>query len=183
MKWLDEVSLDYLSISINLKRETILKESQPGPFHQIKDLIFNTLKIDLSRDLKSNFNKEIFEKNGLNIVFENRRTLLNFKGEFFYKKKAYIKIITLLHEIRKIHKDLHVKRIDIKRHLICKTPDEIFKDIKNGYWIKKSGEQAFFQSDLIKKNQCESMACYFKSESFLITVYNKSQQIKELEKK
>ncbi len=183
INWLDQPSLDYLSLSIQAKKSSMTIESKPDVYSLIQRYIFEYFKIKHEDRLKS-FWKEIYEKHGVNLLLENSRIVLNFKGEYLFSKKSYYKILYFVRQLKIFFVEWHIKRIDIKKHFAGEQPEVLFKNIKNGYWIKSSGKDCYYQPSLItKKADFKSTACYFKSEHFTMTVYNKSQQIKDIRSK
>lgn len=183
INWLDQPSLDYLSLSIQAKKSSMTIESKPDVYILIQRYIFEYFKIKHEDRLKS-FWKEIYEKHGVNLLLENSRIVLNFKGEYLFSKKSYYKILYFVRQLEIFFVEWHIKRIDIKKHFAGEQPEVLFKNIKNGYWIKSSGKDCYYQPSLItKKADFKSTACYFKSEHFTMTVYNKSQQIKDIRSK
>lgn len=182
IKWIDDVSIDYLAISISVKNTSITTLTNKSDHQKLKECLFDHFKIVQSDQVKSYW-KDIYEKNGLNIVFENSRTVLGFKAEFFFKNKAYLIILTFIEKLKGLFLEYFVNRIDLKKHFTGKNPNLFFTDIKKGYWIKGASRSSYYQPELFRKSDMNSRACYFKSENFFITVYSKSDQIEEIIKK
>lgn len=183
MKWVDGSSLDTLEACIKVKKQLVFTQSNKSEYQLVYEHLIKFFKITPD-DCISNFNKTIYEKSGVNIIIESSRIRILYKGEYFYCRKAYLKIITYLNELKYVFNgEIYLKRIDFKRHHLSNNPEFFLKDLKKNYWIKNSSKESYYQPELLTKKNKNSTASYFKSNSFMIACYNKTEQIEMFKKK
>ncbi|AHI07281.1 hypothetical protein BDW_13905 [Bdellovibrio bacteriovorus W] len=122
--------------------------------------------------------RSICVRGGINIEVTHSMLKILAKGEFFLKGTAWIQIRTLLNYIHKGGFFFYLTRLDICRHFLAKKCSDPLNDLKNGFWLLKTGN-SFYQPELYVRDVKRSLGSYFKSTTLVISCYSKSHQIAE----
>lgn len=174
--------IDYLEIGVKVQKPVASMMSMPTQY----EILMNYLKLQFNlkhEDKSEGTFKELWVKGGLNIEARSSTMKITFKGEAFYSKRTWYQIKILAKNLDLLGMNWYLKRIDIRRSFIGETIDPLI-DLKAGFWINRASPDAFFQPELItKSSNTKSVACYFKSNFFYISVYSKTDQINGLNKK
>lgn len=184
-EWIEKPSLDYCVLVIPIKKTIMTWESKKDEFRTLFLYLIKEFKIDQIEDRVNLYFKEIYDnKKGISLVVESGKIVISFKGFFFLSTRAYLKIISFIDYLNKNLINFYLNRLDIKRGFVSKKGVEIFfKDLRNDFWITRSGFNSTFQPILITKKLNRSSASYFKAPDFTIVSYDKSNYIENLASK
>lgn len=182
--FIEEPRPDYLKISMKAFAGEMASANERTKSQIIRDAFFEAFNVSFS-DLKRDNSFQLFEKNGANLVIKkmNNAHDLTLKGFFWLQLKAYQKVKIFLHQIALHGIDFKIQRLDIRRNFQADRVEEPMADIRKGFWINKSSAESFFYPETLIRGKKESVGSSFRSSQFHINTYDKSDQMKSLEKR
>jgi hypothetical protein len=184
IRFIEDPRPDYLKISMKAFAGEMSSANQKTKSQIIRDAVFMAFNMGFA-DLKRDKSFQLFEKNGANLVIKkmNNDHDLTLKGFFWLQLKAYMKVKIFLHQLSLHGVDFKIQRLDIRRNFQADKVEDPMADIKKGFWINKSSAESFFYPETLIRGKKESVGSSFRSSQFHINTYDKSDQMRSLEKR
>jgi hypothetical protein len=178
-----EARVDYFGMKIVCDGGVILDQDEQDQMSDALKLIDQIFRINSSH-LKNAFRFKIYEKDGIQIQQFVSELKIDFKGQFFYSKRAFVKIQQFSHELSKLDIKHYLNRIDIRRNFKANSLNYFLKDLLGGGWIARVGPKSSYRPYFYTKESAKTktnLSSVFRSDSLSFSSYYKGYTVAKTE--
>lgn len=178
-----EARVDYFGMKIVCEGGVIFNYDEQDQMSDSLKLIGQIFGIN-SHHLKNAHRFKIYEKDGIQIQQFVSELKIDFKGQFFYSRRAFVKIQQFSIELSKLNIKHYLNRIDIRRNFKANSLNYFLKDLLNGGWLSRVGPKSSYRPYFFSKESAKTktnLSSVFRSDSVSFSNYFKGYTVARTE--
>lgn len=178
-----EARIDYFAMKVVCAGGVILEQDEQDQMSDALKLMDQIFKINSSH-LKNAFRFKIYEKDGIQIQQFSSELKIDFKGQFFYSRRAFLKVQIFCAELSKLNIKHYLNRIDIRRNFKANSLNYFLKDLLGGGWIARVGPKSSYRPYFYTKESAKTntnLSSVFRSDSLSFSSYYKGYTVAKTE--